>query len=335
MDALLTDRWLAGTAARSIVDDASVSNARDDVRALAAPLGFDDPRLGELAIIVSELASNQLRHARLGRIGLCAIERDGVRGVEIVAADRGVGIADPAAAIRGAPRSSGSLGIGISSVLRMADEVDFDVRMREGTCVRARKFVAPVGRRREVAILGRPIDGESSNGDDGWFARHGGRLVLSLADGLGHGSEARRASTAAIDVARGSASGPTELCAEAAVAAKGTRGAVLAVADIDEPSRTVSVAGGGNIMVHLIGPRGTTAMSTPSLVVGVNAATFRTETRELAAHDTVVLFTDGVSARARLDIRDPVMHGHSLVVAAHLIAAFGRSTDDVMVIVAR
>src|SRR6185295_18454260 len=91
---------------------------------------------------------------------------------------------------------------GLSSVLRLADEVDFDVRIGEGTCVFARKLVEPPPHKSEVAIFGRPHVGERISGDDAAFVRDGSSLLIAVADGLGHGSEARAASGAAVSFVR-------------------------------------------------------------------------------------------------------------------------------------
>lgn len=337
MDTVLTRRWLDGAAFRSIVDAASVSNAREDVRRFAEARGFEKVPTEELALIVSELATNQLRHGRLGRIAMRELVRDDTPGVEVLAFDRGDGISDPAAALAGVPRRDGSLGVGVSSVVRLSDEVDFDIRRSEGTCVSARKFRRHVGRRREVAVLGRPIDGERQSGDDAWFGRRGSRLVFALADGLGHGIDAREAAARAIDAITANDAPPTELCALASSAVRGTRGTVLTVVEIDEKTRTLRMSGGGNVMTHVVGPRGTRVLSTPSGVLG-NPATQPTFTHEelaLDAHDAVVLFSDGISARARLDVHAPALHGHALAVADHVVSTFGRLNDDALVLVAK
>jgi len=337
MDSVLTRRWLDDAPFGSIADQASIAVAREAARDAAATAGFDAVRTGELALVVSELATNHVRHARTGRIALRPIERAGVLGVEVIAIDRGDGIGDPTAALLGAPRVDGSLGVGVSSVVRMSDEVDFDIRRLEGTCVRARKFANGVGRRREVGVLGRPIDGEPRSGDDAWFGRRGDRLVLAVADGLGHGGEAREAASRAIEVVANNDAPPKALCLLAHDAAAGTRGTVLTIVEIDESARTMRVAGGGNVMTHIVGPRGTRVMSTPATVLGKpqRPMPFADEEVALDAHDAVVLFTDGISARARLDVRDEVFRLHPLGVADHMLRSFGRANDDALVMIAR
>lgn len=340
MDALLTERWLDGSEFLSIVDDASVAVARQAVREAASDLGMSTTAIGELAIVVSELATNQLRHARSGRIAIRTIARDGTPGVELIAVDRGPGIADPTEALRGIPRVTGSLGTGLSSVLRMTDEADFDVRLGEGTCVVARKFASPVRRRREVAILGRPFPDEPRSGDDAVFLRDDDRLVLAVADGLGHGAAAREASSAAIDVIRARfGRDVAAVFQEAHDALVGTRGAVLSVVAIDEASSELTHAGLGNVVTHVVGPDGSRAFGGPSLVLGMRGAQvagrIRPERYGLRPRDAVVLFSDGLSSRARLERGDDVLHDHPLVIAHRLVRDFGRDTDDVTVLVAR
>src|SRR5438093_130152 len=84
------------------------------------------------------------------------------------------------------------------AALRRSGEVDFDVRIDEGTCVAARVFAAPVPRS-EVAVIGRPCSGETTSGDDAGFVRgDGGALLLFAVDGLGHGPPAREAAARAV-----------------------------------------------------------------------------------------------------------------------------------------
>lgn len=337
MDSVLTRAWLGDAPFRSIVDPASVAVLRDEVRAAAGASGFDVTATGELAIIASELATNQLRYATAGRVSVHPIERDGVRGVELVAVDRGEGISDPTGALHGVPRAEGSLGIGISSVHRLSDEVDFDIRGGEGTCIRARKFARRVGRRREVGVVARPFPGEPRSGDDAWFGRRGHRLVIAVADGLGHGGEAREAASRAIQAVVANDAPPRELCVLANAAAEGTRGTVLTVVEIDETERRLRITGGGNVMTHVVGPRGTKILSTAAIVLGKpqKQPTFAVEEYDLDPHDGVILFTDGISARVRLDVRDEAFRGHPIVVADHVLKTFGRTNDDALVVVAR
>lgn len=339
MDALLIERWLGDGERTPVHDQASVSLVRTAVRALGARLGLPEVAVGALAIVVSELATNQLRHARDGVIALRPVERAGVPGIEVVAADRGPGIRDAGEIVDGAPRPGGGLGIGLSGVQRQADEVDFDVRLGQGTCVRARKFAGAVPRRREVAVLGRPCAGERTSGDDATFERRGDVLVLALADGLGHGPDALVPARRAIDLVHTRADAtPSALLREAHEALRGTRGAVMGVARLDEAAASLTHAAVGNVVTRLRGDAGGRSYDGPPGVLGASSqlsSRVVEESAPLGPRDLVVLSSDGL--RTRLDPAD-VRHlsaRHPLVIAQHLLDHFGRDNDDATLVVAR
>jgi anti-sigma regulatory factor (Ser/Thr protein kinase) len=216
VETALIDRWL-GAPDVLVVDEAAVAVARERVRAVGAGAGLSHELVETTALIASELLMNQLRHAAGGRFAVRVLERDdGVAaGLEVIAADRGPGLSDPAAALAGrktragagaesgaAAAAGGSLGAGVAAVFRLADEVDVDVRVGEGTCFRARTLVTSPRQRAEVAIYGTACPGERVAGDDAAFVRTpGGVLLIAVADGLGHGPEARRAAAQAVAAA--------------------------------------------------------------------------------------------------------------------------------------
>ena len=194
MDALLMDAWMAGADSVPTIDGASASLVRETVRSRGAALGLSEEIVACLAIAASELVNNQLAHARRGQVAIHAVERSGVLGLEIVAADRGpVHRRRPALALAGPPGpgpAARSLGAGLSGARRAMDEMDIDVRWGEGTCVRARAFAAPVPRRREVGVLGRRLRPSEAamSGDHAAFARaarRAGDLVAAVIDGIG------------------------------------------------------------------------------------------------------------------------------------------------------
>src|SRR5579863_10056982 len=103
MDPLLTV-WLGGVDERSVVpmlDDAYVSLAREAVRASGTALAMDQELVEQLVLAASELGNNQLTHGRQGHLAVRTIERAGVPGIELVAADLGPGVEDPKRALEG------------------------------------------------------------------------------------------------------------------------------------------------------------------------------------------------------------------------------------------
>jgi anti-sigma regulatory factor (Ser/Thr protein kinase) len=335
----LADQWLGGADALATLDEASVSAARELVRAEGARIGLPAAPIARLVNVASELAHNQLAHARGGQIAVRPVVCAGVQGLEVVAADRGEGIADPARALAGRPSRPGSLGVGLAAVCELADEVDFDIRLGEGMCVFARVFAHASTRGLEVGILGRPCGGESISGDDAAVAREGSRLLLGVADGLGHGPLAREASAGAARVLRESPGAPPDAVLGACHRALAqTRGAVMAVCAIEETTRDLTIASVGNVSAHVYGLGPSRRFDGSSFVLGDAGRAPRriaTERRLLSRPDLLVLFTDGVSSRTNLDGDRDLLRQHPILIAQQVLERFGGSHDDALVLVVR
>jgi anti-sigma regulatory factor (Ser/Thr protein kinase) len=340
METFLIDRWLHGTTPEATLDEASVAVARERVRAEGAAIGMTVESAARLATAVSELGHNQLRHARFGSIAVRRIARAGVAGLEVIAADRGDGIADVSriGARVSRPPGAASLGIGLSAVLELSDEVDFDVRLGEGTCVWARKFAGSVPHARSVALFGRPIDGEPRSGDDAAFVRfEDGALLLALADGLGHGREARSAASDAVAGVLGAPDSSLDAMFERCHATLArSRGAVMSVVRL-APGGAVDVGMCGNVSVRKVGrrPGGEVRFAGPSFALGTPgpAPRMRVEHDVLDAHELLVAFSDGLSSRLAVDAS---LFGEPPVVAARkLLDEFSDGRDDALVAVVR
>jgi anti-sigma regulatory factor (Ser/Thr protein kinase) len=334
--ALLTGPWPGGEGSIVVRDEAAVSQVREAVRAEAAAAGLERARAESLVTAASEIAHNQVRHAHGGEMLVRRIHRGGSAGVEVLARDRGPGIADPTAALRGSGGSAGGgLGVGLSAVYRLADEVDFDVRAGEGTGIAARKFVTPIPRR-EVAVQGRPIQGETESGDDAGFAWAGERLLLAVADGLGHGTEAREASRRAVDLAMRSPEAPAQLLSSCHRGLHGTRGAVMAVMALDWTAGQFVHASVGNVTAHLQRDRTATRFLTTPGVLGAPgpAPRIHEESSPLAARFVLVMFTDGLSSRLDPAADPALLREPPLVIAHALMTRHARAHDDALVLVA-
>ncbi len=345
MDEVLTAFWLDGAEPIPVIDQASVSVAREAVRALGRTLGLEPNAIEAAALVASELGHNQLAHARRGRLAvretLGRVGGGGSRGIEVIAADEGPGIPDPTAALTGTGPRSGSLGIGLSAVRSMAHELDVDVRTHEGSCLWARVFASrPEVRRREVAILGRPCRGEGVSGDDAVFLRSQDALCLGVADGLGHGPLAREAAQAAVVALRAERASvdPAAVLATAHDAVCGTRGAVMAVARIDEVRGEVEHASIGNVVTRVEGHGRSRSFTGSASVLGTPAAARRRAPVEHAVvepEDAIVMFSDGLSGRLQLGDRPDLKVAAAVTIAQWLMATFARDSDDALVLVAK
>lgn len=337
MGPLLTED---GASPLPVRDDADVSLVRQAVRERAEAAGLPRDRAESLTAAASEIAQNQIAHAGRGEVSMRTVVRRGSAGIEVRARDAGGGLKDPATALRGRPAgaatSSTSLGVGLGAAYRLADEIDFDVRWGQGSVITARKFATPLPRS-EVAILGRPCDGEGISGDDGLFERRPEGLLLAVADGLGHGPLAQEASAKAMDVVRGSAAtSPLALLNACHPALAPTRGAVMSIVRVAVDGSELVQAGLGNIECHLYQRSRAIRLPSNPGVVGQPGPRVRIQEQRAAIGDRLVLvmFTDGLSSRLDLAADATLLREPAIVIAHQLLTTYGRGHDDALVLVA-
>lgn len=125
-----------------ITDSVDNAMAISAVRRLCADIGFAESEQFLVATVVSELATNILHYAGQGEIRIKALQCCGRQGVEVLATDRGPGIADIEKALTDNYSTGGTLGLGLPSVKRIMDE--FTIASEPGCGVRclARKWKA-------------------------------------------------------------------------------------------------------------------------------------------------------------------------------------------------
>lgn len=109
-------------------------------RRSAASAGFDEVRVAMLGTVASELVRNILKYADSGELVVRLLQKDHVRGLELVASDRGPGIADVDRAMQDHVSTSGTLGLGLPGVKRMMDEMKVESVVGQGTTVTTRKW---------------------------------------------------------------------------------------------------------------------------------------------------------------------------------------------------
>jgi serine/threonine-protein kinase RsbT len=121
--------------------DGDIVNARTAAKALAEHLGFEPIDIVLIAAAVSEAARNIVEHTKGGEIILSVQSRGQNKGLEIVAQDRGPGIADIAGAMQEGYSTTTGLGLGLPGMKRLMDEFDIVSRVGFGTKVTMRKWL--------------------------------------------------------------------------------------------------------------------------------------------------------------------------------------------------
>ena len=320
-----------------IDEAAAAGTARRAAADAGRRLGFPESRLGELSIAATELATNLARHAVDGRLLVRYLRRNGVGGVLLVAVDSGPGMADLAASGRDGHSTSGTLGIGLGAVRRLATRSDGYSLPGKGTVIAAEFWpTGPAGESGfDVDGIVRPITGEKFAGD-AYAVRHtaAGPLLL-LSDGLGHGPLAAAASAAAVEAFHTAPdASPAAVVDHLHRRMSHTRGAAIGVAALDRAAGTVRFAGLGNIAAQVVRPGERRQLVSLPGIAGHQRRTVREFSYDLATDAAVVLHSDGLVDRWRVDDYPGLLDHRAITVAATLLRDAGTRRDDAGVLVA-
>jgi anti-sigma regulatory factor (Ser/Thr protein kinase) len=319
-------------------DASQVSAARLALQRMARDLGFDEVREGRVGIVVTEAMTNLLRHGGGGTLSGNRVTRGGAVGVEVLAIDRGPGMADFEASARDGHSTGGTAGTGLGAMQRQADEFDIYTRVGLGTVVRMlvwEREPPPPARDYEVGAILVPKAGESACGD-AWAAEQtDSSLTLLVADGLGHGPDASRAAQSAVDVLR---KHPTHTALRlmdlAHAKLRATRGAALALMRHDMATGEVAYAGVGNIAACIVDGTSRRAMVSHNGIVGHNVHKSE-EYRYPWSSGLLVAHSDGLESHWDLNAFPGITACHPSIIAAMLYRQHSRKRDDVVVVVAR
>lgn len=322
-----------------VADSSHRGEARRTATACAQRHSFDEERTGRVALVATELASNLVKHVPGGGcLFVASVERHDAVGVEIVAIDSGPGIADEARALEDGYSTAGSAGIGLGGINRLSDTFDLYSLPGAGTVIVSRiwRGAAPGAPKVDAAGVCAMMEGESVSGDDFAIRDVEGRTRIVVADGLGHGPGAAEASAEAVRIfSAGDADSLAELLDSMHRSLRATRGAAVAIAEIDPDRRSLTYAGLGNVSGLVIADGSTRNLVSHNGTVGHSMRRIQEFSYELPSDAMVVLHSDGIMTRWRLDAYPGLDRRPPAVTASVLYRDFERGRDDATAVVAR
>jgi anti-sigma regulatory factor (Ser/Thr protein kinase) len=324
----------------AISDQSQIAAARRSAEAWARDLGFDEMRIGRVAICATEMASNILKHGVHGEVMLTRFADSTGRGLEMLAADKGPGIGDVTRSLEDGYSTVGTPGTGLGAIRRQADIFDIYSRPGVGTIVMARILgeegaagATPEG---ELGVVIVPYPGEVECGDSWAFGRKGGDPSLFAVDGSGHGPHAALAARSAVEAfEKSDQMDSVRLMETIHRALAPTRGAAIAVARVDRAARLVRFAGVGNISAAVVSEGATKRMVSLNGTAGHIAPRMREFTYPYSGAPTLILHSDGVSAKWDLAAYPGLASCRPSIIAGLLSRDFRRTNDDALIAVLR
>ena len=323
----------------AVGDRSQIGEARRRIAELAKSARLGDPSCEKVALIVSELGTNLVKHGGGGELVARAVP--GQATVEVLALDKGPGMVNVEECFRDGHSTAGSAGTGLGAVRRLASFVDVYSRRAGGTAILARVQATggstgePPARWEDGAIRIAKA-GEDVCGDSWATAETGEACSVLVADGLGHGLGAADAANAAVRCFVTSPSlGPGEQVSAMHLALRGTRGAAVAVARVNRRAGVVVFAGVGNVAGSIIDKEAARQLVSLSGTAGHTVRKVNEFTYPWREDALLIMHTDGLGGRWDLAQYPGLSERDPSIVAGVLFRDFSRGRDDVTVIAAR
>ncbi|MET7875777.1 anti-sigma regulatory factor [Micromonospora profundi] len=126
--------------AQSIRSDEDVVRVRQLVRAVAVAVKLSLVDQTKVVTAASELARNTLVYGGGGSVEVTIVDNGRRKGVRIVFADSGPGIADLDLALTDGYTTGGGLGLGLSGSRRLVDDFEIETSQETGTRITVTKW---------------------------------------------------------------------------------------------------------------------------------------------------------------------------------------------------
>ncbi len=233
----------------SITDATHAAEARRQAADYGEEAKLGEREQGALAVAVTEIATNVLKHAGSGLVVLESLKRNGDRGVRVLGLDKGPGIRDVTVALQDGYSTVGTAGNGLGAVRRLAYHFDIYTAPALGTAILAEFWPKEQNGHRhpyplDVGVLSVPLKGEELCGDGCGATTSRDSMRFMVVDGLAHGGFAAEGAREAEKLFAGSSQDPlTKILQDSHDALKKTRGAAMAVASLASGAQRFIVRG--------------------------------------------------------------------------------------------
>ncbi|MCW2276736.1 SpoIIE family protein phosphatase [Heliophilum fasciatum] len=323
-----------------LLDDASqIGEVRRAISELARLMDYSALEIEGASIVVTEMATNLLKHTRSGgEILMRPVINGGQQEIELLGIDKGPGIACVEQAVQDGFSTAGSPGTGLGAIHRLSQVMDIYSQSQKGTIIQAKVLHRQQERldqdKFDYGVVHLPKPGETECGD-GWLLHQDYRgITVSVVDGLGHGAMAAEAAQQALAVAATMPeASPLATVQAMHEALRNSRGAAVAVASIDLERAIVTYCGVGNIIGRVVSAEKEWGCLSHEGIVGLNVRKWAENTYPWTEGARLVMASDGM--RYPWDWNGyPGLQRHACSTqAAVLYRDYCRHTDDVTVVI--
>lgn len=324
-----------------VEDPSQPGEARRMAATFCRELGFNELLIAQVSLVVTELATNLVKHTGNagGDLVFIPFEVEGDVGLDVLSLDLAEGIASVAESLRDGYSTTDTHGGGLGAIRRQSSDFDIYSIFGKGTALLSRFWLETTAQSNHKMRIGSvclPVKGEQACGD-AWATKSlPGSTLFLLADGLGHGPEAALAANLAVSIFKSaSAVRPYELISLVNNALGHTRGAAVAIAEIVWSQKKINFAGIGNISGAVFGDECHFNLVSHNGTAGVNAPHIMEFEYPWPHNGLLIIHSDGLSTHWSLDDYPGLSQKHPALIAGVLFRDYQRLRDDSCILVAR
>lgn len=292
----------------------------------------------QLATIVSELATNMLKYAGGGKIEFNINRQPNYIEFQIIASDRGPGIANISLAMSEHYSSGSSLGLGLPGIKRLADQFTIVSTPETGTHIRVIKRVMLANlhddsNRIEIGEAHRAYRNSHYNGDQVASYRDSQQQLVALIDATGHGNVAYQTAILLAEHLRVNAQLPLptimQVLHEQALT---TVGASVGIMRLMANSNSLEYIGVGNVNCLVFADKRYRGLSKDGLI-GQRLPTLRVQHLPFYPGSVAMLFSDGISQTGVVSDKFQTRLGSAKNIAQQILSRHGKIHDDASCVV--
>lgn len=320
-----------------------VSYAKREIHFEVVRAAFNEKRIAEIDLIVSEMTSNVMKHAAGGEL----LYRTSGSGehckFEVICIDKGPGMADLTRMMKDGFSTTGTLGQGLGAIERLSTFSQIYSIPGWGTIVysvvekQPAKYKKHLGPDLEVRAVCVNKPREQVCGDGYQIKRTDGHVSIFFADGLGHGPEAK----AAVDTAgqffmESEHESPVDIIRGMHEKVRKTRGLVTSVAVFDKAALQWKICGVGNISVRVYTGLDVKNYMSFNGTVGLNIPkSLKDSVFDVGMNQHLIMSSDGLRSRWSISKYPAIFKYDNTILAAALYRDNFRGNDDASVLIAK
>lgn len=325
-----------------VTDRSYFAILKKEIHSLALSAGLNETKVGHIDIVVAEMVTNLVKHAKNGQLLVKLVEENERQGIELISIDTGPGMADINRMMADGVSTKNTLGHGLGAMKRLSDIFQAYSIKDWGTIILARLFATETTAVKKtektiVRSIVTPKTGETACGDGVYTVQNSKHVKIFLGDGLGHGVDAEKAVEAAGKAFLASnETDPVSIIREINTATRKTRGLVGTAAVFDRTEKKWSICGVGNVITKIMGPTLVKSYMSYNGIIGLNLPnTLNAQQVTYEKDQCLIMSSDGLKSRWETIKYYGINRYDPSVLAAALMKDFIRGTDDSSVVICK